>query len=70
MTFVDYPFIGYRVQEPFEHLLPACEGRPELYSLSALYLPETVRGSDEARAKLFEFSEFDKKYPGTHPIGF
>lgn len=70
MTYTDYPFIGYRVKKQFKHLLPTCEGRPKLYSMSALYLIESVRGYNEAHSKLFEFTDYDKKYPGTHPIGF
>ena len=68
MVFVTRPFLGYRVRDEYEHLLPTCEGRPNEYALSALYLTTEIEGYDEAKQKLFNFDQAPKFYPGGHPI--
>ena len=68
MVMVHEPFIGYRVRPEYARLLPTCEGRPELYSLSPLYLAPEIEGYDEARQFLYNFESAEKTYPGGHTI--
>lgn len=65
-----HPFIGYQLKPSLTHLLPACDGRPTEYCLSALYLTDDFHLYDEARQKLFSFEEpiEKKRYPGAHPL--
>ena len=67
---VRHPFIGYRLKPSLNHLMPACDGRPAHYGLSALYLTQDFPAYDEAKQQLFWFhdSPESKKYPGSHPL--
>ena len=68
MVMVRSPFLGYRMKPEYSHLLPECEGRPEEYSLSPLYLAPEIEGYDEVKQQLFSFDSAQKFYPGGHPL--
>ena len=61
-VYVEHPFVGYRLQPKYAHLLPTCTGRPRTYSLSALYTEDGIEGYVLAKEQAAE----NKKYPGSH----
>ena len=68
MSYVEFPFVGYRLQPAYAHLLPECDERPDQYCLSAIYTCEGVEGYTAARDILNQSEDSDetKKYPGSH----
>ena len=55
-------YYGYRVKVTRRHLLPISANRPKEAILSAMYLPESIRGSKEAR----QLAQEQNKNPGVY----
>ena len=65
MEKVTLPFIGYRVKTAYRHLLPPCNNRPTIHSLSAIYAIRDSIAYQQAEEELMTKPD-PCFYPGRH----